>query len=232
MEIFGKNAIDLALKTNQTFNKVWIDSKKYPSLFQEFKKRKIPVYEFDYYKGNSSNTQKIVASINEFQYTEINEMLESAFSKKENPVLVILDKITDPQNLGSIIRNSVAFEIDGIILPKFNQAPINGTAIKASAGTAFLQKICLVSSLNTIVQNLKKKDFWIVSTQMKGNFTLKELENYNKPIVIILGSEGDGVSPTLLSKSDLLLSIPINKEVESLNVSSTSSIIFHCLYKK
>ena len=230
MELVGFNAVKTALDKNIKIDKVYLDFKKYPFLLKEFEAKKILFFPYEQYKNEKQEKdQKIVAFIKDLSLLSLDELIDKSYKTTKTPIFVLSDKITDPQNLGAIIRNAAAFGINGLILPKFNQAPITSTVVKTSAGTALFFDIALVSSLNNVLVKLKQRGFWIVDTQMTGKNTLEEIANLNLPLVIILGSEKHGVSKSLKEKSDFHLGIKISKEVESLNVASSSAIIFHYL---
>lgn len=232
MEIFGKNSIVAALASKTKIEKVFLDKIKYQSLIPKLNKLGTKIFDFNSYKGNLQNHQKIVAEVNDLDFYDLDELIEKSFEETKTPILVMVDKITDPQNLGAIIRNLIAFNINGLIIPKFNQSPITGTVVKASAGSTFFANLSIVTSLNNSILKLKKKGFWIVATDSKGDKNLVDIKNINKPLVIILGSENEGISSLLLKNSDFKLSISISNKIDSLNVASTSAIIFHSLTQK
>ncbi len=232
MEIYGKNAVETALNNNYKINKIYLELKRYKNIVELAKQKNIKCFDIREYGGEIvPGMQGIIAYATDIRLLTFEEILEKT-KDKENAVLIISDKITDPQNLGAIIRNMVAFKADGLLIPKFNNSPITGTVIKASAGTALFANIAEVSSLTNVILKLKDKGFWVVSTVMDGKHTLKDIQNINATIAIILGSEGDGVSKTFVEKSDFHLSIPMDPKVESLNVASTSAIILHALSSK
>ncbi|HJD56435.1 MAG TPA: 23S rRNA (guanosine(2251)-2'-O)-methyltransferase RlmB [Rickettsia endosymbiont of Pyrocoelia pectoralis] len=143
--------------------------------------------------------------------------------------IAILDQITDPQNIGAIIRSAAAFDINAIILPLDNSPNENGTIAKAACGTLELITIVKVTNLRSCIDYLKKHGFWIIGLSGKANecFTNKLISD---KIALVLGSEDKGIRRLVEENCDHLVKIPISKKVESLNVSNAASIIFHLLH--
>lgn len=143
--------------------------------------------------------------------------------------IAILDQITDPQNIGAIIRSAAAFNIDAIILPLDNSPNENGTIAKAACGTLELIKIIKVTNLNSCINYLKKHGFWVIGLTGEADdyFTDKLISD---KIALIFGSEDKGMRRLVQENCDHLAKIPISDKVESLNVSNAASIIFHSLW--
>ncbi len=142
----------------------------------------------------------------------------------DNTSLLILGEIEDPHNVGAIIRSAAAFGVSGVLIPKHNQAPITGAVVKVSAGMAFRIPIVSVGNINTAVRDLKDKGFWIYGLDGKAEQTASE-EKYDKPSVFILGNEAKGIREKTRDICDILLSIPINSQCESLNVAALTAIM-------
>ena len=231
MIIFGKNPVqDLFEKDRSKIKKIWIDSRRHQNFKKELVASSIQIEEFSDFRGPelNQNHQMILAKIEDPEILSLDELISKANGKP----LLILDQISDPQNLGAIIRNAVAFEAGGIIMPKFNQAPLTSTAIKASAGTWMDMNIAETSSLNNVLIKLKENGYWIVSTVLGGDKTLKDIEDFDAPLAIIMGNEGKGVRKSLIDKSDLKIEIEMSDKAESLNVSVASALILNSIYKK
>lgn len=140
--------------------------------------------------------------------------------------IAILDRITDPQNLGAIIRSAAAFNITKIILPYDNSAEENGTIAKAASGALELVKIIKVTNLKHTINILKDNGFWIAGLDASGENTIKDISDIKK-LAIIVGAEGKGMRRLTLESCDFLVRISIAENVESLNASVAASIIFH-----
>jgi len=147
---------------------------------------------------------------------------------KEKGRILILDGIQDPHNLGAILRSVDAFGYDLVILPKNRSVSVNETVAHVSTGAIEYTKIMYVNSLNTIVEKLKKLGYWICGTDAKGTISANDIDK-SLNLAIIIGSEGFGMSKTLVNASDFLIRIPMKGHVNSLNASVSSGIILHDL---
>lgn len=230
--IYGNNSISTALENNVKFHKIFHKGKlnsRYEKINCE--KADFDKLDFDKYEiQRDARTQGLVALIEMDSQIELKQLINKN-KNIENPVFVLLDKITDPQNMGAIIRNVSAFDAAGVIYPQNNQADINPTVINASAGTAFHTDLCKVNSLSKAIEILKDNGYWVVGTKMEADKTLSELKEFNAPLVIVMGNEGKGISEGVQKKCDLTVSIKMNGKAESLNVASASAVILHSLQK-
>lgn len=233
MLIYGIQPIKtLFYKKPFLIKEVYINKKRHQSFYFELKKdSKIKIFEYSkaekrLFKNN--NDQEIVAKIVEPNYFGVKELIERNRGKK-NPVILILDQITDPHNYGAILRNVSAFGGNGIILSKYNTVSLTPSAIKASAGNWINVDIAEEVNLKNAIKMLKDNGYWIVSTVMKSNKTLNDLKKFQNPLGIILGNENKGIKQSLIKDSDLLISIPMKNNTESLNVSVTAAIILYSL---
>lgn len=142
----------------------------------------------------------------------------------DNPLILVLDGVTDPQNFGALIRTADAAGMDGIVVSKRRSAPMTAAVHKASAGATSYVKIAHVSNLVYMIEDLKEMGFWIVGASEKAEQTYFEAD-LTGPIAIVLGSEGKGISRLLREKCDFLVSIPMKGQVSSLNVSVAGALI-------
>ncbi len=186
----------------------------------------VPPEKLDRY---SENSQGIAAEVSPMEYIEINDLIELS-KEKQNPLLVLLDGIEDPRNLGAIIRNCVAFGADGVIIPKWRAAGVNETVAKASAGAIEHIPVSKVTNTNQTIDLLKENGFWIAGAENGG----KPLEEANLPfpLVIIIGSEGFGLHRLTKESCDFLISIPQKSTISSLNASCASAVILYEISKK
>ncbi|MBI4733520.1 MAG: 23S rRNA (guanosine(2251)-2'-O)-methyltransferase RlmB, partial [Rubrobacteridae bacterium] len=141
-----------------------------------------------------------------------------------NPIVLILDEVTDPQNFGALIRSADAAGIDGIIISKRRSAPMSAAVHKASAGASLHMKIVHVSNLVYTIEDLKEMGFWVTGASEKAKQQYYEID-FTGPMVIVLGSEGKGISRLLREKCDFLAAIPMYGKVSSLNVSVAGAIL-------
>ena len=173
--------------------------------------------------------QGLIAEIKPLEEANIKEYLIQN-SEKKNITFVGLEGVTDPRNIGSIIRNAASFDIDGIIIAERSYPSQSKLLYKSASGCLELLNIFEVSNINTALKYLKSKNFWISGFDSEGNkdFTKHDWDGKN---VLLFGSEGYGLKYQTKKNSDFLFRIDINKNVESLNISNSSSIIFHYLYQ-
>jgi len=166
--------------------------------------------------------QGIVMEIDNIKTYDINELLE-VVSKKNNPLVVILDHIEDPHNFGAIIRTSEALGIDGIIIPQDRAVGITDVVVKTSTGAINYVKISRVPNLQVAIKKLKDNKFWIIGTDMDGdNYTKLD---YKMPVAIVIGNEGHGMSNVVKKECDFIASIPMVGKINSLNASVSCGII-------
>jgi 23S rRNA (guanosine2251-2'-O)-methyltransferase len=186
----------------------------------------VPPEKLDKY---SENSQGIAAEVSAMEYLEIEELIAKAKLNKD-PLLVLLDGIEDPHNLGAIIRNCVAFGADGVIIPKWRAAGVNETVSKASAGAIEHIPVSRVVNTNQTIELLKESGFWIAGAENGGQ--LLEEAKLPFPLVIIIGSEGFGLHQLTKKNCDFLISIPQANTISSLNASCASAVILYEVSKK
>lgn len=168
------------------------------------------------------NDQGIVAEASLVSYIELKDWLKTVdFST--NPSVFLLDEITDPHNVGAILRTAAAIGVAGVVIGKHNQSPVNGTVWKTSAGMAGRVPIVRVANINTAILELKDAGFWIFGLAMGG--TAMWREKFNVPSVFVIGSEGDGIRTQTLKHCDIKISIPMASGVESLNASVSAAVV-------
>lgn len=212
MYVYGRNVI----KDYKNLKKVYVqDSLKNSEIVKNIN---VPIKylnkrELD--KMVSGNHQGIVGEVEDYKYFELNDL--------DNDVIVILDHLEDPHNLGAIIRTCEAAGFDNIIIPKNRSVSINGTVVKTSVGTIERVKIAQVTNLNNAIQTLKKKGYWIIGTDMIGT-DYKELD-YNGKVAIVIGNEGVGISRLVKENCDFIATIPMNGQVNSLNASVAAGVL-------
>ena len=155
-------------------------------------------------------------------------ILKEYIKEKNNITLICLDGVTDPRNIGSLIRNAASFEIDGIIIKERNFPSESKLMYKAASGAIEYINIFEVSNINSTLKNLKEKNFWVYGFDGKGkkNFTDIEWKGNN---ILLFGSEGSGMHKHTSKYADFLVKIEINKKIESLNISNSAAIVFHHL---
>lgn len=167
--------------------------------------------------------QGVAAIIKDYEYYSLDAILAKA-KKQERPLIVILDGINDPHNLGAILRCADVFNVTGILIPKHNQVPLNATVAKTSAGAINYVPVALVGNLNQVIQKLKDEGFWVVSTDGSAKQNYQDIK-YDFNVALVIGSEGQGVSKLVVSNSDYVVKIPQYGHVNSLNASVAAGIL-------
>jgi 23S rRNA (guanosine2251-2'-O)-methyltransferase len=168
------------------------------------------------------NHQGIVAEIIPYEYSSLEEIINEG-KKKKYPLIVMLDEINDPQNLGAIIRNADAFNVDGILIKKHNQVGLNATVAKVSTGAINYVKVAQVTNLCSAIKTLKEQGYWIVSSAGNTKTDYTDID-YKMPIVLVIGNEGSGISRLVLENSDFIAKIPMFGHVDSLNASVATAV--------
>ena len=176
---------------------------------------------------NNQNHQGIAAKIEDFQYSTLKAILKVSSINNRNHFILILDHIEDPHNLGAIIRTADFLGVDGIIIPKDRACDVTPTVIKVSSGAAKNIMISKETNLSQLLDNLKKKDIWIVGADGESDQSLVAQDFKNMNIAVVIGNEGKGLSKKIKEKCDFLLSIPKIGKVGSLNASVASGIFLY-----
>ncbi|MCX7760858.1 MAG: 23S rRNA (guanosine(2251)-2'-O)-methyltransferase RlmB [Hydrogenothermaceae bacterium] len=232
--IWGRNPVIEALKAGRSLEKILIAHDSHPpkELLELATKRKVKVQKVSRQKveelAGTKKTQGVVALISPIKYTDEDKLIEKVI--KEKGFIVVLDHITDPQNVGNIIRTTEVLGGIGIVVPRERSSPMNETVVKASTGAIFYLPIAKVGSLSTFLEKFKKKGGWVVAVE-KGGKNINEID-FPFPLAIVVGSEGKGVSKSVLDTADIIATIPMKGKVTSLNVSSATAIAIWEVVKK
>lgn len=230
--VYGINPVTELLDSNVDINKIWIlsgeRSVELEEILKKAKEQKVVVVYTDKNKLNNMalNNQGVVASVNPFKYSEVYEILEEAKNKNEYPFIVILDKVTDSQNLGAIVRSAEAAGVHGIIIPKRNSAQVTSATNKTSAGAISHIKIARVSNIVNTINELKNEDIWVIGTSLEAkDYHINT--NLSGAIAIVIGNEEKGISRIVKENCDLLVKIPMIGKIESLNASVSAGILLY-----
>ena len=230
--IAGRNAVLELLKSGKDINKLFIEKgEKHGSINEiiaKAKENKIVIVEVDKLKldNMAENHQGVIAIVPPFNYCEVEDILNLAKEKKEDPFILILDGIEDPHNLGSIIRTAETAGVHGIIIPKRRSVGVNATVAKVSTGAISYMKIARVNNINDIIRKLKEEGLWIIGTDGEAN-TLYYNQDLKGPIAIIIGSEGFGMNRLVKENADILVKIPMKGNITSLNASVSAGIVIY-----
>lgn len=236
--IIGRNAVIEALKSDRTIECVYVSKGDLEGSIKVAlglaKDRGVVIKEADRRKLDTMcdglNHQGIVARVTPFKYCEVNDILEDAKRKEQQPFIVILDEIEDPHNLGSIIRTAELCGVHGIIIPKRRNVGVTSTVYKCSAGAIEHMKIAKVTNINATIDMLKEQGIWIYGADIDGK-DYSYNTDFSGPCALIIGSEGKGISSLTLKKCDLLVKIPMIGKINSLNASVAGGIIMYEVLK-
>lgn len=233
-QVEGRNAVIELLENGKDINKIFISNgEKHGSINKIIamaKERKVLISQIDRNKINqmsqTDNNQGVIAIVPPFEYCEIDDILQYAKSKEEEPFIIILDGIEDPHNLGAIIRTAETAGVHGIIIPKRRAAAVNSTVAKVSAGATEYMRVARVNNINEAIRELKQKDIWVCGTDMETN-TYYYNQDLKGPIAIVIGSEGFGMSRLVKENCDFLVKIPMAGKITSLNASVSAGIVIY-----
>ena len=231
--IYGKNPVIEAINAKKALKVFLVHNFNDQKVINLIKDNKLPVVSI------SSNEmekmcdggvhQGLAAELKPYQTVSLEEIIIRA-NKKTKKIIVMLDNINDPHNLGAILRSADVFEAAGIVLPKHNSVSLNATVAKTSAGAINYVPVAVVNNLNQAIKTLKEEGYWVVSTD--GSATIDDSSiKYDFPVVVVIGSEGKGVSPLVLKNSDYVVKIPQFGHVNSLNASVAAGILLAEVHK-
>ena len=230
--VAGRNAVLELLKSDKDVNKIYFESGEKQGSINEIiaraREKKIVLVETDKERLNimAENHQGVVAIVPPFNYCEVEDILEEAKNKNEDPFIVILDGIEDPHNLGAIIRTAETAGVHGIIIPKRRNVAVNSTVAKVSTGATSYVKVARVNNLNETIRKLKENGLWVIGTDGSAD-TIYYNQDLKGPLAIIIGSEGFGMSKLVKENSDCLIKIPMRGKITSLNASVSAGIVIY-----
>ena len=233
-QIEGRNSVLELLETGKDINKIFIEKgEKHGSINKIIgiaRDRKIVTVEVDKNKLNqiaqTENHQGVIAIVPPFDYCEVQDILDEAKTRGEQPFILILDGIEDPHNLGAIIRTAETAGVHGIIIPKRRACSVNSTVYKVASGAVEHMKIARVNNLNDEIKHLKENNVWIYGTAIEATKYYYE-ENLTGSIALIIGNEGEGLSRLVRENCDVLLKIPMKGKISSLNASVSAGIVMY-----
>lgn len=181
------------------------------------------------HEAGELNHQGVIAWAAPVRYREANQLLADIAPtwdavRAKKPLLLVIDRVTDPRNFGAILRSAVAAGVDGVFVPNQHMAPLNAAAIKASAGTATRVPIARVNDLPTLLQQLKERSYWIIGADGSAETNVWQM-NWDRPLALVVGSEGEGLQPAVREACDERVAIPMRGPAESLNVSVAAGVL-------
>jgi 23S rRNA (guanosine2251-2'-O)-methyltransferase len=230
--IYGRNPVEEALQNRpDEVDKVFIKNNIKPSSYQNITElasdNDVPLVKVPgakiYNLVGKVNDQGFVLQMSAAKYTNFFDWVETLVLSK-NPAVLLLHGIEDPHNFGAILRSAAAAGIEAVIIPMQNQAPVNATVFKTSAGTAGRIPVIRIHDINQGLKDLKATGFSIVGLDGSAKQTLWETD-LKRPLAFLIGSEGEGIHPSNLKRCDELINIPMEHEVESLNASVSAALV-------
>jgi 23S rRNA (guanosine2251-2'-O)-methyltransferase len=238
--IYGRHSVLSALESGRQLNRVWLISKlrydpRFHSLLNQAKSKGTVIDEasprlLDQITHGATH-QGIVAQVSPYEYTDLEDLLAQAKTKTNAPVIVVIDGITDPHNLGAIIRTTEALGAQGLIIPQRRAAGITSTVMKVAAGSLEYLPVARVVNLSRTLEALKEEGFWIYGTAA-GNGNLLHTIDLTGAVALVVGSEGEGLSLLTQRACDALISIPLTGRIPSLNASVAASICLYEVYRQ
>lgn len=231
--IFGIYPVLEAIKKGETLGKLFVqqglNNPKIDQAVAQLESESVTINYVPVEKLNRlvrSNHQGIVATVSPITFTPIETLFESALEKRPNPVFVILDQISDVRNFGAIIRTAECTGVDGIIIQKKGGAPVSGDTVKASAGAIFNIPVCKVDHIKDAIFYAQSSGITTLAATEKSDQSLYDL-NLSGPLAIVMGSEGRGVSKSVLKLVDQQASLPVLGSINSLNVSVACAVFLY-----
>ncbi len=244
--IIGRKPVLEAINSGEEIEQVYIlygqkggiiNSIRIASKKKGIKCNEIPLTKFKTYV-NQGNTQGVIALKTDQKFYSLDEIIRES-KNSVYPLLLILDSIQDTHNLGAILRTAECSGVNGIIVTRYNSAPVNSTVIKTSAGAAEHVKICMVNNLSNVLKELKQNGFWIIGSYLEDSkkevSTVKDYIDieYTIPVALVIGNEEKGIRRLTAESCDFLVQIPMKGKIQSLNVSvATGIILFEILRQR
>lgn len=235
----GRNPVIEVLESGRAINKLMIANGNREGSIKKIigkaKEMGVVISYVDRHKidqlSKSDNHQGVLAFVAAYDYKPLEELLAEIQEKEEVPFLIVLDEISDPHNLGSIIRTADAVGAHGIIIPKRRSVGLTPVVSKTSAGAIEYVPVCRVTNLARTIDELKTHNIWVAGADMAGESTHFK-SNFSGGIALVMGSEGKGISRLVKEKCDFLVNIPMQGKVSSLNASVAASVIMYEIYKQ
>ena len=236
--IFGRNSVSEAIKAERPLDSILVARGEHtgsiPKILSDAKKADIPVKEVDRkkldYLCGHANHQGIIAVGAVKEYSSVDDIFARAEEKGEAPFIIVCDEIEDPHNLGAIIRTAEAAGAHGVIVPKRRRAPLSFAVAKTSAGAVEFMHVARVTNIPQTLESLKERGVWIYCADMDGETFYNA--NLKGAVALVIGSEGKGVGRLVKEKCDVVLSMPMKGQINSLNASVAAGILMYEISKQ
>lgn len=228
-KIYGRKPVLETIDAGVAINKAYIIDQKTPivgKIIDKLTRAKVEIKFVDknFFRDIEGNHQGVMIEVDSFKYGSLDDL-------KDSGRLILLDKIEDPHNLGAIIRSAESFDFDGVIIPERRSAKVSPTVYKTSAGAINNIKIVMVKNLNRAMEELKDQGFWIYGLAGEADSSIDQTDLKGK-VALVVGNEGDGLSRMVREHCDMLVKIPMQGLVNSLNASVASAISMYELVRQ
>ena len=232
--IEGRNAVTEALRAGTAIDKLYVakgdTDRTLARIAAEARRAGVVVVEADRRKldamSRTHSHQGVIAAAAAAAYASLEDILQRAADRGESPLLVVCDEISDPHNLGAIIRTAECAGAHGVIIPKRRSAGLTAVVAKTSAGAVSYLPVARVPNLPAVLKELKKRGIWIFGAAAGGSTSLYEAD-LRLPAAIVIGSEGDGMGRLVQEGCDFLVSIPMGGRISSLNASAAAAVLLY-----
>lgn len=232
--IEGRNAVTEALRAGAVIDKIYVakgdTDRTLSRIVADAKAAGIVVVDADHRKLDAMSRthahQGVIAVAAVREYASVEDILAAAEEKGEKPLIVVCDELSDPHNLGAVIRTAECAGAHGVIIPKRRSAGLTAVVAKTSAGAVSYMPVARVSNIPALLKDLQKQGIWVFGTAADGNTTLYTAD-LKGPAAIVIGSEGDGMSRLVAENCDFLVSIPMKGKISSLNASAAAAILLY-----
>ncbi len=238
--IYGRHPVLAALESQRSLNRLWITNKlrydhRFHDLLVQAKANGTVIDEVEPQRLDQltfrANHQGVVAQVAPHAYLELADLIEQAKAASDQPVLVVADSITDPHNLGAIIRTAEALGAQGLVIPQRRAVGVTSTVVKVAAGALETFSVARVVNLGRALEELKAAGFWIYGTASNGSKALHTVQ-FSGPVVLVVGAEGDGLSLLTQRACDSLVSIPLGGNTPSLNASVATGMALYEIFRQ
>jgi 23S rRNA (guanosine2251-2'-O)-methyltransferase len=238
--IYGRHSVLAALEGQRYLNRIWILSKlrydpRFHTLLSQAKANGTVVDEVEYRRleqmTQGANHQGIVAQVAPYEYLELGNLIERARAASDRPVLLVADGITDPHNLGAIIRTAEALGAQGLVIPQRRAVGLTSAVAKVAAGALETFPVARVVNLSRALEELKAEGFWIYGTAATASESVDMVE-FNASTVLVIGAEGEGLSLLTQRCCDVLVSVPLQGNTPSLNASVATGMVLYEVYRQ
>ncbi len=238
--IWGRHVVNEALRARRTVRRVYLGARPTAGsplgeIADLARRAHVPVQILDRRAldriADTDRHQNVAAEVLDYEYADLDDVLVVAQRRNEPPLLLLLDQLQDPQNLGSLIRTAEAVGVHGVVIPRHRAAGVTPAVERASAGALQHVIVAEVTNLNQTVDALKKQNIWVVGLDVAGKDRLEAVDA-ELPLCVVVGSEGRGISRLLAEKCDFLVGLPTRGKVGSLNAAVAGSIVLYDLFRR